>query len=214
MREYEHGQARSQRELVQLAIVDLLAPLARGAPSGFLEAIEPIAFDVTERDDASIELLEHHLNGRSPAVAVAVLGAERQAGAVAPGVRLAALTVEIYHYTTHRRGMVEGRAVEDVASIANRARDPGVYAQLELVWGALADRTLGIPWVHALEWHRERHMITDPEHTLWCQEWRVIVERNVNWTKGLTQRLTEMVATLRPTGNEPDGKHIVVQTDV
>lgn len=194
---FDTGALKSQRELVQDKIIELLQPFSVASSGGFLEAIVPIGYRVDEKadDDSLAMLIEEDFRNRSPSIAIAALDSEsEQAGG--PGRSLASLEIEIYVFSSHKRSRTDGRARMDVTAIANQTRDPGVFAILELVWSRLFDAPLEPASAHELKRVSEHHMITGTKGTIWRQRWRLQQTYDADMARGITQLFTEAVTKL------------------
>jgi hypothetical protein len=215
----DSGLADAQRTLIANAIATKLAPLKLqtlgGSSTGFLEAIEIVSFAIDgKHDDHGIDMLLELLKDRMPAVAIAPIGLRNKpAGGIGKG--LAELDVDVYFVSAHRRELVEGRATMDPAAIANDARDPGIFVTVELVWALLQDQDLGLgTGIQQLKLQHETELLTSRQETVWKQEWKIAVARDVNLYRGLTEKFTTAHTTLKPTGDEPAAKHMVEDTPI
>lgn len=194
---FDTGLLRSQREVVQDKIIELLEPFRVGAPGGggFLEAIEPISFRVTD-DDYEIDMLDDAVGKRSPAIAIAALDlASHRAGG--PGNGLDSLEIQIYVISRHRRGRTDGRARLDPIALTNAGADPGVFAILELVWSRLYDVDLKIPTLHELTRVKEQPLHTAEEQSIWSQEWSLTLTSDADLQRGITQKFTNAATKLK-----------------
>lgn len=217
-RTFDTGLTSPQRTLLVNAIISKLQPMKLQSlggtdPKGFLEQIVPISWRVREQDDWTIDLLWQRLNGRTPSIAVAALDLHcEQAGGPARGV--GELEVQLYFLWNHPRDLTEGRMTSDAIAAADDTADPGMYAALELAWMYLFDVDLGVKSVHELKLRHEAEVITNEKGTIWRQEWRVLVGRDANLYRGITQKFTNAVTELDPTGDQPQQLDMKVNTTV
>lgn len=210
---YDSGLPSPIRTLVRNAVIVRLAPLTV-AGGGWLKVI-PIGFTVKgPHDELGIDLLWNELNGRTPAIAVACTKCvDDEAGAAdrTTGTQ----QIDLYFVSSHRRGLTEGRTSGDAAAAASNATDPGLDAALELAWMFLLDVDLGLgTGVRGLRRREEDELIADNEKTIWYQTWQVWISRDVNKLRASVLALTQLHTTLKPVGDEPAPRHIVVDTDV
>lgn len=217
-RTFDTGHASPQRKLIADKIVEALTPFLKpglgGAADGFLEALIAIGYRVDRSDeDYAIDLLWKDLRGRSPAIAVAPLDLRvTQAGG--PGRAQGELEIEIYVCSSHRRDTTEGRMSGDAIAAGDDTADPGIWAVLELVWSRLFDIKMGIATVHELKLEREAEIINDADKAIWKMQWSVVVGRDANLYRGLTQLFTNVKTELNPTDDQPDAQNINVDTTV
>jgi hypothetical protein len=218
VRLFDTGLFAPQRTLLQNKVIELLQPLkllSLGGTDagGFLRAIIPISFRVTADDPDTIDMLETAVGSRTPAIAVAVLDLHpQQAGG--PGRSSGELELHLYFLTAHHRDKTEGRARGDVLSAVDLKADPGVYAIVELAWALLFDVPLGIKTLHELKLRFEGEVLTSERLALWRQEWRILVGRDANMYRGITERLTRAVTTLDSTDDLPAEKNLVIDTTI
>lgn len=217
-RTYDTGHAAPQRKLIADKIIEKLTPLlvpgAGGAVDGFLEALIPIGYRVDRsEEDLAVDMLWDDIGRKSPAVAVAPLDL-RSTQAGGPGRAQGELEIEIYVVSSHRRGTTEGRMSGDAIAAGDNTADPGIWAILELVWSRLFDIKMGIATVHELKLEREAEVITDPTKTIWKMQWSIVVGRDANLYRGLTQKFTNARTTLNPTDDQPNAQNIKVNTTV
>ena len=201
------------RTLIRNAVIAKLAPLTV-AGGGWLEAVIPIGFSIKgPHDEVAIDNLWNELNGRTPAIAVATTKLTTEDGG-APDQSIATLLVELYFLSSHRRGLTEGRTEGDVAATASNRNDPGLDAALELAWMYLLGVNLGLgTGVKDPRFVEEDEIISEDDKTIWQQTWRVKLSRNVNQLRASVQKLTGITTTLRPTGDEPAARHIVLDSE-
>ncbi len=211
---YDSGLAAPIRTLVRNAVIAKLAPLTI-AGGGWLEAVIPIGFSIKgPGDELGIELLEQELNGRVTAIAVSTSKCSLEITGDATRAR-GRLAVDLYVISSHRRGVTEGRVSQDVVSLANNARDPGLDAALELAWMFLQDVDLGLGGqVQGLRMSEEEELIASEDVTIWQQSWQVWIQRDVNQLRASTQKLIRLHTTLVPAGNQPAAARLVLDTDV
>lgn len=217
---FDSGLADSLRALLANAIKTKLLPLATpkaGGSSGFLEAIEVIAFGIVNENDAhKLDMLWDRFQGSTPAIAI-FPGAMKPKQAGGPGKSRGPLVVDLYYVTSHRRDPTDGRATMDAIAAGDNTADPGIFATLELAWARLYDADLGLGQHFAqLKLEDEDEIDTNAEYTVWKQVWSIDVSRDANMYRGLTQKFTNAHTTLKqsqPT-DEPASKRIVEDTVV
>ena len=54
----------------------------------------------------------------------------------------------------------------------------------------------------------------DNDKTIWQQTWRVWLTRDVDQLRASVQKLTGLRTMLKPTGDEPEARHLVIDSDV
>jgi hypothetical protein len=211
---FDSGLSGPMRTVVRNAFIARLAPMTV-AGGGWLSRIVPIGYTIKDRnDDLGIDNLYATLNGQTPAIAVATAKLVDDPAGAADRDR-GRLTVDLYFMSQHRRDLTEGRTSPDAASTASRAADPGLDAALELAWMYLLGGDLGVgPQIGLPRFLEEDEIIADNDKTIWYQTWQVIVTRDANQLRNAVTKLTQMHATLKPTGDEPAPLHTVVDTDV
>jgi hypothetical protein len=74
---------------------------------------------------------------------------------------------------------------------------------------------LGIgPQVADPRFVEEDEIVADNDKTIWQQTWRVWLTRDVDQLRASVQKLTGLRTTLKPTGDEPAARHLVVDSHV
>jgi hypothetical protein len=203
---YDSKLLQPTRTLVQRAVVNLLAPMK--APTGFLADVIPIGFGIASaHDELAIDLLMTELLNRMPAIAVATCDLHDEPSG-APQNSRGKLEVDVYFLSQNRRGLTEGRVTSDTASTTNNARDPGVYAMMELAWQFLFDAPLVLDNTKLASRQRaqtlirvsETELLSDESTSLWKQRWTTMVTLDVNLHRALAQKLVNAYTTLHPTG--------------
>lgn len=217
---FDSGLAAPMRTLIANAAVAKLLPLKLatlgGAANGFLEDVFVIGFAVEKGDSHAIDMLWDATGGRSPVVVIAP-SSLRKTGASGIGHTVGDLDVDVMIVSTHRRSVTEGRATTDAISTADDSADPGIFATLELVWAFLFDVDLGLGGkIAQLKFDREYELDTHEAVTIWKQEWKIQVERNVNLARGITQKFLTAHTTLKQSAptDEPAAKRIIEDTTV
>jgi hypothetical protein len=105
--------------------------------------------------------------------------------------------------------------VDDSHTTIQHAPQPRPGAALELAWMYLLGVDLGIgPQVADPRFVDEDEIIADNEKTIWQQTWRVWLTRDVDQLRASVQKLTGLRTTLKPTGDRPEARHIVVDSAV
>lgn len=197
---FDSGLAAPLRTVIRNAVIGQLAPLTR-AGGGWIDVL-PIGFTIKgASDDLGIENLLTELNGRTPAIAVAI-GKLTGDDNGSPTSSRGRLVFELYFVSGHRRGLTEGRIASDAAAIASRAADPGLDAALELAWMMLFGADLGVgALVSAPTFLEEDEIVASNELglTIWAQTWRVLVTRDAQPLRNAVQKLTGISASLRTT---------------
>lgn len=209
---FDSGLTRSRRELVQDRIAVLVTPFTVAQPNGFLEAVEPIDFEVTGSDE-TLNALETILQGRAPAIAIAALGSKgTQTGG--PGSSVHELDVLIYFVSRHARGLVDGRARADAISDLALKSDPGIFAAMELVWSRLFDADMKPATSHPMKLVDDDPVAASPDLTVWRQRWRVRLTMDANLARDITQKFLEAATKLHLQPDDPGKAEIDVTTEV
>jgi hypothetical protein len=60
----------------------------------------------------------------------------------------------------------------------------------------------------------EDEIVADNDKTIWQQTWRVWLTRDVDQLRASVQKLTGLRTTLKPTDDEPEARHVVVDSNV
>lgn len=190
--------ASPQRTLVLNGVVTLLGKLLRTAnPAAYLQAVIPYGSVVRSwTDDSGTDDLMKALNGRGPAIAVA-LGDRTTTPVATGGFHFKAeLEVLVYHYNNHQRGQLEGRHTIDAAGVAANTADPGIHVMLEhaeeLIVGqrcGINQATPGATSIKQVRPEREEELRTDERGTLWLQTYKVTLARTINENRSVSQML-------------------------
>jgi hypothetical protein len=223
--QFDTGLARAQRTLVRDGVVAVLSGLLR-VNGGYLQAVVPWGGIVRGyTDEVGIDMLHRALNGRAPAIAVA-LGDRIAAPAGIGGFNFKAdIELVLYHYSNHPRSMTSGRTTIDAAALASDVLDPGLDVQLEHAEDLLIGQRLGgpettnevnekkrsTPTIKRIVPTREEELATEAGWTLWAQRYAVQVERTINPHRGVTQMLEEIRTLVRTTDplQEPPADPVV-----
>ena len=195
---FDTSLASPQRTLVLNGIVSLLNKLLRTAnPAAYLQAVIPYGSVVRSwTDDSGTDDLMKALNGRGPAIAVAL--GDRTSKPVATGGfhYQAELEVLVYHYNNNQRGLLDGRLAIDAAGVAANTADPGIHVMLEhaeeLIVGqrcGINQATAGATSIKQVRPEREEELRTDERGTLWLQTYKVALARTINEHRTVTQML-------------------------
>lgn len=200
---FDTGLARPQRTLIRDGAVTLLSGLLR-ANGGYLQAVVPWGGVVRSyQDDVGIEQLYEALQGRAPAVAIA-LGDRASSPAGMGGFNFTG-DVELlaYHFSNHPRDLELGRLAPDVVALADVTADPGLDVQLEHVEELLVGQRCGASaTIKSIVPVREEELRTENGLTLWLQRYSVTVARKINANRGVTQLLEELHSKIRTTDPE------------
>lgn len=199
---YDTGLAKPQRTLIRDAVVARLAALKR--PTMYLEAVAMIPARVTGRgDDAGIAEILDVLNGRAPALVVALGRAEYAPGGMPASRAMKTIEIAIYAVSNHSRGVVDGRLANDAAA-ATVTRDPGIETMLEHAEQMLLGKPLGLSdGIQEIRPVSEDELATAKDLTIWEALYSIRVERRINHNRLITEILTEIEAGHRVDGADP-----------
>lgn len=216
---FDSGLQRPTRTLVRQAVLAKLQPLLK--PTGFCSAIIEVGFPIVNaHDDLGIDLLEKELINRTPAIAVATCDCH-DSPAGAPDRSLGKLEVELYFFSTHRRGTTQGRTTGDAVAAARDNADPGLDVMMQLAWQLLFDAPMVLDDARPRSQQRaqpmkrssEQHVITTEQHTIWKQTWSTQVTYDANLYRDVTQKLIEAYTTSHQ-ANDPAPAEILTITEV
>jgi hypothetical protein len=209
---FDTGLSRPQRTLIRSGIVTLLSGLLR-SNGGYLAAVIPWAGVVRGYTDVDgVDELKKALQGRAPAIAVALGDRVSEAAGMGGFNWKGAIEVSLYHYANHQSSITEGRTSSNAAALASDVLDPGLDVMLEhaeellvgqsvggaLVTNPIGERTRKAPTIHRITPTREEELLTDPTHTLWVQRYAVQVDRKIDRYRGVTELLEEIRTHVRP----------------
>lgn len=204
---FDSGLPRSQRETLQTAIIARLAQLVR--PLGFVQAIKACPWHILDED--SWDRAHQLVLGQYPSLLVGVLDLEmKQSGG--PGRGTGVLEVQITHVSNHKRSVVEGRVTTDAKGMTSPGADQGLWALTELVHYLLYDFNFRIPTIHQLRLEKEVEIVADGDFSAWQQTYMIPVERNVDWHRGITAKLEQLLTTLQESTTTAAGD-IVAKSD-
>lgn len=189
----DHGLVVSQREIIQDAIIALLARLRKEA-GGPLEAIIPVDFRI--HDDASWDLAEKACNGRFPALTIGVLDMDRANETMGRGHGHYTLDVQITVISKSLHSPQRGRMPERAK--ADERLDPGIWWILEATHALLFDAALSIARASELRLFEESEMVSEGEVTSWYQIYKLPVRRDVDWMRDVLSRLTSLSTEVMP----------------
>lgn len=197
---YDTGLALPQRTLIVRGAVTLLAQLRRPPVGiGYLNAV--ISWGGVIRsytDDIGIDLLWQDLQGRNPAIAIA-LGDKRSKPAGMGGFNFQGhLDLLVYHLSRHQRGLEAGRQEIDAAGLADDHADPGLHVQMEHTEELLIGQRCGASsTIKQIVPVSEEEIRTEGGLTLWVQHYAISVERTINRDRSVVQMLTDIRTNVR-----------------
>lgn len=201
---FDTGRPRAQRTLIRDRAVTLLSGLLR-ANGGYLQAVAPFGGVVRSYQDPPeiIDELWNTLNGRAPAIAIA-LGDWAGGAAGMGGFNLKGdLELLVYFFTNHARDLELGRHSIDAVALASDTADPGLDVMMEhaseLLIGQYGDVS---PTIKQLRLNREEEIRTELGFALWVQRYAITVTRTINPHRGVTQLLEEFRSMVRTTDLE------------
>ncbi len=206
---YDTRLPKPQRTIIREGVVARLAPLLK-SNGGYLHAIAElpkVARSFGEDSDDRAMLFDA-LNGRCPAVAVALGGRTSESSGTLATEGRARIVVEVYVASQHARGLVAGRLAADIVAtgdatadpvlVPNLTADPGVELVLEHVEQLLLGHSLeddagdALSTIAELRARDEDEVATFADFTVWVQRYEVAVERVINPARALTQLLTSI----------------------
>lgn len=209
---FDTGLPRAQRTLIRDGVVELLGGLLR-ANGGYLAAVIPWGSIVRGYTDADgIDELKAALNGRAPAIAVALGDRVTSPGGMGSNGWKSDLELVLYHYGNHPRSLTAGRTSIDARALASDVRDPGLEVMLEHAEELVVGQRVGaaattnpvgevsraVPSIKQVVPTREEELATEAGLTLWAQRYAVQIDRRVNRYRGVAQLLEELRTTIRP----------------
>lgn len=197
---YDTGLAVPQRTAIRSAIVSRLSLLKK--PTLYLQAVDVLPGRLDGGDDETLGELANTLQGRTPAMLVALgRGDATAAGMPASTTRLE-IEVLVYIANAHARGTVTGRLAGDAAA-ADVTKDPGIETMIEHAEELLLGRSLGVAGVSEMRLDSEEPFYSDDLVTLWALTFKVRAMRDVNHNRSITTILTEIEASHLVEGADP-----------
>lgn len=189
---YDTGLAQPIRTVLRDGVVTRLARL-QASQGGYLRALIPFGNRMLAHDDVDgLDFLLKVLNGRAPAVAVAIGDRTFNAGGAGGYNQRATYDVLVYVAGNHMRSR-EARQAGDVASAASDVKDPGLDTILEHVeelltgWKVDSSNVIG-----ELRPSREVERWNDDRIAVWEQLYTVPVSRSINQDRDIVARLTRI----------------------
>lgn len=210
---YDTGLDVPQRTAVRSAIVAKLQPLLK-ANGLYMRGIAPLARPYRGAgDDAGLVLINMALQGRAPAVLVA-LGAQRfKEMDVSLDTITSELEVVVYAVGANPRAMDDGRLAPDVTAMTDVAADPGIETMLEHIRQLLLKVDLDVNGVYELQLVEETDTFTGAEITVFEQSYRVRCDVAVDpnralktssiWGPTIPQVATSILASNNLDGADP-----------
>jgi hypothetical protein len=206
---YDHGGVKPQRTALRDALVARLSLLKR--PAMYLQAVVMLPTRINDPDDGTLYAA---LNGRAPAIAIALGRGEAAGGGMPASSARKNIEIAIYVVSSHGRGNVEGRLAGDVSSAADVTKDPGVETMLEHVEELLLGRDLGIPGVAEIRPGTEDEVWSGEDMTIWEATYTVRVDRAINHNRLVTTLLTEIDTRHEVDDADPDNPEAVNLTAI
>lgn len=199
---FDTGLPRPQRTTLRNGAVALLSGLKR--PTGYLQAVVPWGGVVRGyTDDEGIDQLWRTLEGRSPAIAIALGDRTNEAIGMGGFNFKGTLELLVYFYSSHPRDLEAGRLSADAVAIASNTADPGLDVMLEHAEELLVGQRAGVSaTIKQIRLAREEELRTEGGFSLWVQRYAVEVTRNINPHRGIELMLTELRTVLHPAGTE------------
>lgn len=195
MRVFDTNLAKPLRTLIRERLIAQLSPLLK-RNGGYLAELKPFGAVITgSGDDVHIDMLWDLLQGKAPAVAIA-LGDKQYTAAGDQWRYKGPLDIHVYVVLQHNRSP-EARLAGDVVSEHNLSADPGGDVILEEIEQLLIGADLGIgPTVKELRPERERFVTAIEHYALFEQAYTCVVTRTINPARrARTQQLDEIKTT-------------------
>lgn len=194
---FDTGENLPQRTRARNGAVALLAGLQ--LPAGYLAAVIPwggLVRGFTDTD--GIDLLWTALNGRAPAIAIALGARTKRAGSVDGFASKHSLGLDAYFFSNHRRDETDGRLAPDVVALADVHADPGLDTMMEHAEELLIGQYPGsVPSIKQIEFVDEDELRTEGDFTLWVQRYSVVVDRIIKPNRTVIQLLVDMRTKVR-----------------
>lgn len=204
---FDHGLAKPLRTLVRDGVVAALHPLLLSEGTGYLEAVEPFGSVVRTDDPATVGLVHELLQGRAPAVLVALASKTTEEYGNQGRRWMGLLTVQVIVYSSHARS-IEARLAGDVVSEARSQADPGIDVMLEHLEELLFDNNLGIgAKAHTLFPVGEEELGTEAGHTIWMQTYQIRINRDVLDSRTALKRIADFMTVWRAAATPTDTPH-------
>jgi hypothetical protein len=177
--QYDTGLASPQRTLLRNGVITKLGPLLK-ANGLYLTAIEPIArMYKGAGDEEGLGLIQRALQGRAPAILVALGKATDHASGMSDDVGRAEVDLGVYVVSLHSRDMETGRLTTDVVGAADVTADPGIETMLEHVHQLLEKQDLGVATIYEPRRKSEDEVFTGADFTIWEQVYGVLVDVDI-----------------------------------
>lgn len=197
--QYDTGLAAPQRTLLRNAVITKLGPLLK-SNGLYLTAISPIArMYKGGGDEEGLVLIQRALQGRAPAILVALGKATHRAAGMSNDVGQAEVELGVYVVSLHSRDMETGRLTTDVVGAADVTADPGIETMLEHVQQLLEDQDLGVDTIYEPLIQTEDEVWTGADFTIWEQTYHVLVDRDIK-----PFRAAPIVTSFETTHSQPD----------
>lgn len=200
---FDTGLLVAQRSAVRVAAVAIIAQLRR--PTGYLNAVVPWGGVIRSySDDNGIDALWGVLQGRNPAIAIAVGDRRSKPQGMGGYHHTSDLELILYHYSTHRRGDTDGRMSADVVAIADDHADPGLDIMLEHAAELLIGQFAAGPTVKQIIPEAEEELRTEIGHTLWRQTFSIQARQTIRQNRTLTEMLSDIRTSIRTSDPESE----------
>lgn len=198
--QFDTGMTLPQRTVLRRGVVALLAPLAR--PAGYLQALIGWGRAIDgETDHVGLDELYRALNGRSPAVVVALADRQPTDRAIGGFASKSMIELRVYFFSNHERDLLRGRLEIDAAGLASDVANPGLDVAMEHVEELLVGQRPGaVPSIKQLKFMSEEPIAAIPEATIWLQRYAVQVDRVINPNRGVTEMVKEFYGIVRTSG--------------
>lgn len=206
---YDSGLVVPQRTALRAAIVSRLLLLKR--PQLYLQAVDVLPGRLDGGDDDTMSELATLLQGRTPAMLVALGRADAAGSGMPASTTRLEYEIVVYIADAHARGTVLGRLAGDAAA-ADVTKDPGIETMIEHAEELLLGRDLGIPGVTELRLESEDPVRSDEVFTLWALTFKARGMRDVNHNRAITTLLTEIDAGHHVDGADPANPVSVTRT--
>lgn len=209
---FDTGLLKPQRTLIRDSIVAMLSGLLR-ANGGYLAAVIPWGGVVRGyTDEVGIDAIKRALQGKAPAIAVAVGDRVSSPAGMGGKSHQSELELVLYHYSNHPASLTEGRVAATAAALATTTLDPGLDVMLEhahelvigqfpggtLVTNPVGEKSRRTATVKNIVPTREEELATDNASTLWSQRFTIAVDLKITTYRGVTQLLEEIRTIVRP----------------
>lgn len=193
---FDTALAAPQRTTIINGVVALLQPLLI-ANGGYLAVVAPFGAVVRSyTDEAGVGMLKEALSGQTPAIGVA-LGSRTKGQPIGNGGFSSTSKIELllYFASNNMRDLATGRLLTDAAGAAANNADPGLHVMMEhaeeLVVGQRAGAGANTT-IKQVAFEREEELATLDEMTIWLQTYELMVTRNINRDRGVTELLKEI----------------------